>query len=177
MARDALTLLRDDVRLVPLPRDARLAVIDCAYEWTFLHDYELPATSALADALRLRFPAAHGVVVDGRAPTENSHRRPRRRHRCRYCAARYARRKPFPRSSRFPRDVLGWGTPVVAVALNEPYDLLAYPAAPTALATYGDDPAMIAALGAALAGEAAPGGRLPVSLPGLYPVGHRANDV
>ncbi|HET8631003.1 MAG TPA: glycoside hydrolase family 3 protein, partial [Thermomicrobiales bacterium] len=69
IARDALTLLRDDARLLPLGRDARLAVLDCAYQWTFRADMARPATSALADALRPRFPHAHGVVVDGCDPT------------------------------------------------------------------------------------------------------------
>ncbi|MFN8541248.1 MAG: glycoside hydrolase family 3 N-terminal domain-containing protein, partial [Thermomicrobiales bacterium] len=176
-ARDALTLIRDDAHRLPLRRDARLAVIDCAYEWTFGHAYELPKTSALVESLRLRFPSVQGVVVDGRALTEAqrvaAHAAVTEADIV-LLATRGANR--FPAQAEFARDVLGWGKPVVTAALNEPYDLLAYPAAATALATYGDDPVMIAALGAALAGEAMPGGRLPVSLPGLYPVGHRADE-
>ncbi|HEX5501493.1 MAG TPA: glycoside hydrolase family 3 protein [Thermomicrobiales bacterium] len=173
IARDALTLLRDDARLLPLGRDARLAVLDCAYQWTFRADMERPASSALADALRPHFPHTDGVVVDGRDPTPAD-----------LAAARAAvadadvaivgtrSTRRFPAQAALVEAALGWGKPVVAVALNEPYDLMAYPAAQTALATYGATPEMLAALAAALAGEEAPRGRLPVSLPGLYEVGH-----
>ena len=58
------------------------------------------------------------------------------------------------------------------MALLDPYDLTAYPAAPTALATYGSTPELLEALAAVLAGAERPRGRLPVSLPGLYAAGH-----
>ena len=45
----------------------------------------------------------------------------------------------------------------------------AYPDAPTALATYGADPAMLTALGAILAGEETARGRLPVTTGDLSP--------
>src|SRR5439155_615992 len=103
-----------------------------------------------------------GVVVDGREPTGED-----------VAAARAAvdaadvaivgtrSARLFAPQADFVAAVLGWSKPVVAVALNEPYDLLAYPAAPTALATYGATPEMLDALAAVLAGEEAPRGRLP----------------
>ena len=67
--------------------------------------------------------------------------------------------------------------PLIAVALRMPYDLAAYSTAPTYLCTYSIlDPAL-EALAAALWGEHACPGRLPVAIPGLYPVGHGATVI
>ncbi len=54
------------------------------------------------------------------------------------------------------------GTPVIAVALRGPWDVAAYPANVTALATYSILPASLDALAAVLAGQAEAPGRLPV---------------
>ena len=60
---------------------------------------------------------------------------------------------------------------LVLVALRTPYDLRALPAAATFLATYGDTEPSMTALGKVLRGVVAPKGRLPVDIPGLYPLG------
>jgi beta-N-acetylhexosaminidase len=64
--------------------------------------------------------------------------------------------------------------PVIAVALDSPYDLLSYPQISTYLATYGRAPVSMEALAHVLFGYAEPRGRLPVALPGLYEVGHHS---
>ncbi|HEM62164.1 MAG TPA: hypothetical protein ENO24_07720 [Chloroflexi bacterium] len=53
----------------------------------------------------------------------------------------------------------------VAVGLDSPYDLLAYPDVPTYLATYGRTPVSMQALAQVIFGLEAPRGRLPVELP------------
>jgi beta-N-acetylhexosaminidase len=58
--------------------------------------------------------------------------------------------------------IAGTGRPVVAVALRGPWDVAAYPASMTALATYSILPESLEALAAVLAGEARALGRLPV---------------
>ncbi|HET7376055.1 MAG TPA: glycoside hydrolase family 3 N-terminal domain-containing protein, partial [Anaerolineae bacterium] len=64
----------------------------------------------------------------------------------------------------------------IAVALRLPYDLQAYPTAPTYVCTYSIlDPAM-AALTKALLGEIHCSGRLPVSIEGLFPIGHKVKS-
>ncbi len=60
--------------------------------------------------------------------------------------------------------VAATGTPVVAVALRGPWDVAAYPATVTALATYSILPGSLEALAAVLAGEAEAPGRLPVAV-------------
>jgi beta-N-acetylhexosaminidase len=53
-----------------------------------------------------------------------------------------------------------------------PYDLMAFPSAPTYLCTYSVLEPSMQALAAVLFGQLQPQGRLPVSIPGLYPRGH-----
>ena len=71
------------------------------------------------------------------------------------------------------RAVLQAGHPTVVIGLRLPYDLAAFPEAPTYACTYGILPPSMDALARALTGQAGFPGRLPVSIPGLYPVGHR----
>jgi len=73
-------------------------------------------------------------------------------------------------------EAVGRERPVIAVALDSPYDLLSYPEVSTYLATYGRAPVSMAALAQVLFGMEAPRGRLPVELPGLYPAGHRSAE-
>lgn len=164
IARDALTVIRDDAGLLPLRRATRLAVVECFYQWTFRSTSERPSASPLAEALRARFPNVTGVMVDGQEPSADD-----RAARAAVAAAdlvllgtRGANR--FPGQAALVEAVRGWGKPTLAVALADPYDALAYPALPTALATYGADVAMLEALSAALAGEAKARGRLPVTV-------------
>ncbi|MFI5347810.1 MAG: glycoside hydrolase family 3 N-terminal domain-containing protein [Elusimicrobiota bacterium] len=69
------------------------------------------------------------------------------------------------------RKLLALGKPVVLASLMNPYDLRYWPEAKTALATYGITPAAMDALARLLFGEVPPRGRLPVTVPGLYPRG------
>ena len=56
------------------------------------------------------------------------------------------------------------GTPTIAVAMRGPWDIAAYPAGVTSLATYSILPGSLDALAAVLVGQAQPIGRLPVRL-------------
>lgn len=68
--------------------------------------------------------------------------------------------------------LLASGVPTIVAALRMPYDLTVYPSAPTYICTYSIlDPA-VDTLAQALWGRIPFGGRLPVSIPGLYPLGH-----
>lgn len=63
-------------------------------------------------------------------------------------------------------------TPTIVVALRMPYDLIAFPNAPTYLCSYSILPPSLAAIAQALFGRISVTGSLPVSIPGLYPLGH-----
>jgi beta-N-acetylhexosaminidase len=63
------------------------------------------------------------------------------------------------------------GFPTAVIALQSPYDLLSFPAQPTYVVSYSDTPASAQAVAKVLYGEVTPTGKLPVSLPNLYPIG------
>ena len=76
-----------------------------------------------------------------------------------------------PGQVEFIRSLLKTGVPAIVVAMRLPYDLLAFPEAPTYLCTYGIQEPSMKALADALFGRQQITGRLPVSIPGLYPAG------
>lgn len=72
--------------------------------------------------------------------------------------------------------ILQSGKPAIIVALRMPYDLQAFPDAPTYLCTYSILEPSMQALAQILCGELTSTGRLPVSIPGFYPLGHRYEE-
>ncbi len=69
------------------------------------------------------------------------------------------------------QQILHMGKPVIGIAAYNPYDLLAFPELGTYLAIYEYTQPAFAAVARVLFGEVQAQGRLPVSIPGLYPVG------
>ncbi|OLZ66285.1 beta-N-acetylhexosaminidase [Streptomyces amritsarensis] len=69
-------------------------------------------------------------------------------------------------------ELLATGVPVVLVALRNPYDPARLPACAAELATYSWGDAEMRAAARVLTGAARPAGRLPVPVPGRYPLGH-----
>ncbi len=76
-------------------------------------------------------------------------------------------------------DLMATGKPVIVVAVQDPYDIAYFDAAPTFLATYGYAAVSMESLAKALYGEITPTGKLPVDIPvagdpqtPLYPFGH-----
>ena len=77
-----------------------------------------------------------------------------------------------PEQAFFVKQLMALDIPVITIALRTPYDLLAYPNAPTHICTYSILPASMTALAAALWGKTTFSGQLPVQLKGLYERGH-----
>jgi len=71
----------------------------------------------------------------------------------------------------FVRQALKLGLPSLVAATRLPYDLAVFPEAQTYVCTYSILEPSMKALAKALFGEVRFEGRLPVSIPGLYPVG------
>jgi beta-N-acetylhexosaminidase len=67
------------------------------------------------------------------------------------------------------------GTRLVVVGVGAPYELREFPQVSTYLVTYGPDTPSLRAAAKVLTGQIRPAGRLPVSVPGLYPRGHRVD--
>jgi len=77
-----------------------------------------------------------------------------------------------PNQAEFVRQALKFDIPSVVVALRLPYDLAAFPEAKTYLCTYSILEPSMQALAKALFGQIEFEGKLPVSIPGLYSLGH-----
>ncbi|GAP62996.1 beta-N-acetylhexosaminidase [Ardenticatena maritima] len=77
-----------------------------------------------------------------------------------------------PAQADLVRALVAAGVQPIVVALRLPYDLTAFPQVRTFVCTYSLQPPSIEALAKALFGEIPFSGRLPVSLPGLFPRGH-----
>jgi len=67
--------------------------------------------------------------------------------------------------------LIGGKTPIVGVSFGNPYLLQGFPGLRTYLVAYGDMPSLQQATARALLGEIDIVGKLPISLPGLYPRG------
>jgi beta-N-acetylhexosaminidase len=73
--------------------------------------------------------------------------------------------------SRALNAIIATKTPVIGISFGNPYLLQNYPALRTYIVAYGDMPSLQQAVARALLGEIDITGRLPISLPGLYPRG------
>ncbi|MEU7551986.1 glycoside hydrolase family 3 N-terminal domain-containing protein [Streptomyces sp. NPDC044571] len=69
-------------------------------------------------------------------------------------------------------ELLATGVPVVVLAIRNPYDPARLPACAAELATYTWGDAEMRAAARVITGAARPAGRLPVPVPGRYPLGH-----
>ncbi|WP_423833241.1 glycoside hydrolase family 3 protein [Streptomyces manipurensis] len=69
-------------------------------------------------------------------------------------------------------ELIATGVPVVLVAIRNPYDPARLPACAAELATYGWTDVEMRAAARVLTGAVRPAGRLPVPVPGRYPLGH-----
>ena len=69
------------------------------------------------------------------------------------------------------QGVLAGKKPIIAISFGNPYLLQSFPALRTYLVAYGDMPSLQAASARALGGQIDITGKLPISLPGLYPRG------
>lgn len=170
LARCATTLVRDDGGLLPLGPEQRILSI-------MPHPVDLtPADTssfvepALAQALRAYNPNTSEIIIDpDPASTEvEAVLAAAADHDVVVVGTIDAGQSQAILVS----ALIGTQKPAVTVALRTPYDLSRYPRASTYLCTYGIHPPSMDALAAALFGLAPIEGKLPVSIPEMYPVGH-----
>ncbi|MFJ4774934.1 glycoside hydrolase family 3 protein [Streptomyces sp. NPDC088762] len=69
-------------------------------------------------------------------------------------------------------ELVATGVPVIAVAVRNPYDAARLPACAAEVATYSWTDVEMRAAARVLTGAVRPSGRLPVPVPGRYPLGH-----
>jgi beta-N-acetylhexosaminidase len=166
LACRSITLVRDDVGLLPLrlPAEARIAAVMPAPKDLTPADTSSTVAPHLAAALRARHPGVDEFVTS-HLPTDDEIAALRER------LANYdllvigtISASMQPEQAALVNELLTLDVPAVTVALRTPYDLAVYPTARTHLCTYSIQPASLDALAAALFGDFAPAGQLPVSI-------------
>lgn len=178
IAEKSITLVRDDRHLLPLHLDPEgpLAVVLPQPLDLTPADTSSYITHSLPAEVR-RFHPTLDVFEVSHHPTQAEIASVRERLAARpYAAVIAGTINAFASEEQaaLVNAVLLTGLPTIAVALRMPYDPAAYPEVPTCLCTYSLLEPSMRALAQVVFGEIAPLGRLPVSIPGLYPLGHRA---
>jgi len=173
-AERSVTLVRDDAGLLPLRLSAedRVAVIVPGSVDLTPADTSSYVSCDLAKVMRGYPPSVEEFLIP-HAPSDADIAALRRQ------AAAYdmiivgtTNALVEPGQAALVDALMGTGVPMVAVGLRLPYDLAAYPDAPTYVCTYGILTPSMEALAGALWADGPFQGRLPVSIPGLYAVGH-----
>jgi beta-N-acetylhexosaminidase len=176
VAAKAITLVREESGALPLSRDASVALLtvsDFAELANPVWELERELTQRLARPPARFLLDARSCEPDYAAAVAGAQRadvvllalaiRTRSGHG----------RITIPDAARRAiEQILAGGTRVVAVSFGTPYLLRDLPSLQTYLCAYGVQPSMQIAAARALFGEAAIGGKLPVTIPGLYARGH-----
>jgi beta-N-acetylhexosaminidase len=151
IAAQAITLLRDDFKALPLAAGTQSLVI------------EIPAAAGLGE--RLGAP----VLPIGDQPSLNEITSIVAAVRAdQAVVVGVADVLANPQQVKLVNALRETKAPVIVVGLRSPYDLLPFAHMPTLLAAYGANGPMLDAVASVLTGIAKPQGRLPVKLPTLY---------
>ena len=174
IAEHAITLVRNDAKLLPLKPAADSRIFNLA-----IVNGETN-TGPFAGALARAGYKGETVVLDDRsseAEVQKALERARGAHVV--IASLYGRVRTGNTNSiglpepgvRALNAILSAKTPVVGISFGNPYLLQSFPTLSTYLIAYGDMPALQQAAAQAILGAIDTSGKLPISLPGLYPRG------
>jgi beta-N-acetylhexosaminidase len=173
VAERSITLVRDEAGQVPLAPGTRVLSI------TYAQPSDIMAGRAFDRELAARGWAVAGARVDDRTPPDEYARlRALADSVDVVLASAYVMPREYSGTvgarGGFPALVQSLATarrPIVAVSFGSPYLVEAFPAVPAYLLAWGGAEVSQRAAARALTGEAAIGGRLPVSLPPRHPLG------
>jgi beta-N-acetylhexosaminidase len=181
VAARALTLVRDDARLLQRPDGAGLRPGARLFNLAVTNGEDRLFISRAFEAEMARLGRrVETAVLDARSTEAEVQEAVARAAQADVVvASMYGRvRSGAANSASLPEPgaralnaLLGRGAPVVGLSFGNPYLLQTFPALKTYLVAYGDMPSLQRAAARALAGRADVTGRLPISLPGLYPRG------
>lgn len=178
IAEHAITLVRNDDKLVPLnslkseARIFNLAITN--------GDDRLWIANGFAGALASAGRKIETVVLDDRSSEADVQKALERANRADLViASLYGRvRTGQARSVGLPEPggkalnaLIGSGRPLIGISFGNPYLLQSFPELRTYLVAYGDMPSLQQATARALLGQIDISGKLPISLPSLYPRG------
>ncbi|HEY3382999.1 MAG TPA: glycoside hydrolase family 3 N-terminal domain-containing protein [Vicinamibacterales bacterium] len=177
----ALTLVKDDRGQVPLKaaKDARilyLSIVDYPSGWR-----EGVPSRAFIPALKQRWPNVTAVEIsDHTTASELDMVRVLAKQADAVVASVFVRIASYSGRMDLSQQAVSLlesvandqQKPFVTVIFGNPYTAMALQKLPAQLLTYEFSDAMETAAVRALAGEIAIGGKLPIAMPGLFPVGH-----
>ncbi|HUP45985.1 MAG TPA: glycoside hydrolase family 3 protein, partial [Thermoanaerobaculia bacterium] len=180
VADRAVTLVRDQrssvpLRLGPDQRLLHINLLDSRLGWR-----EGPVGGTLAEELPKRYPGASTVQLDDQStPTEYTMTRRMADMVDAVVVTAFIRVAAYkgsidltPQQLTLLRGLSTMDKPFVFILFGSPYLLHHVPELPSYMLTYDIHPGAELAAVKALAGEIPIEGKLPISLPGLHPVGH-----
>ncbi|MBM3128778.1 MAG: beta-N-acetylhexosaminidase [Chloroflexi bacterium] len=145
VARQAVTLVRDDAHLIPLTPDAKLLVVETG---AYGIGKRLGATT-----IQVKAQPTAGEIASAQSAAEG--------RAVIVATSDVAKNRA---QADLVNALLKTNARVIVVATRSPYDLLAFPGAPTYLAIYGANPPMLDALADVMIGKTPARGKLPVEL-------------
>lgn len=181
IADHSITLVRDEQKLLPLNfvNGTQPAKI---FNLTFTDEEDRTITRVFVEELRQHIGTVESYVIDQRATESEINRALGKLDSMKadvviFSVAVRARSGKgsvaLPSAGKHLADeLIKRKLPLVAVSFGNPYLLLAIPDSPSYLLAYSPFPVSQRAAAKAVLGEIEIGGKLPVSLPGLYQRGH-----
>jgi beta-N-acetylhexosaminidase len=177
VAEHAITLVRDNARTIPLNLPANKKIVN--FVITNGDDRRFIALPFIEEMAHLGRPMST-VVLDGRSSEEEIREAIKEASSADFIiASLYGRvRAGEAGSAGLPENpaaaltkLIQGKTPVVGISFGNPYLLSGFPGLQTYVVAYGDMPSLQQATACALLGQIGISGRLPISLPPLYPRG------
>ena len=170
IARRSLTLVREQTGALPLQRSAKLLSLVVADEASLNGP-----SGPLAAELKSRLPSVRTVRLDPRStPEETKAAVEAARDADAVLVSLFVRTRSGQGKINVPDAgrnalhlVLALGKPVITISFGSPYLLRDFPDLPTYLCAWGGQDVTQTAAVQALFGEAAIGGKLPITIPGL----------
>ncbi len=183
IADHSITLARDEHKLLPLKLSANDARREARiFNLTMTDEEDRNITRVFVDQLRSRVAQVESLTVDHRATEAEINKVLSKLESQSYDAVIYSvavRARSGKGSVALPAvgkrladELIKRKLPLVVISFGNPYLLLAMPETPNYLLAYSPFPVSQRAAAKALLGEIEINGRLPVTLPGLYPRGH-----
>src|SRR5262245_7049731 len=176
IADHSMTLVRDEQKLLPIDPKGRLLNI------TFTDEEDRADVKDFVDELRARAPQSESLLLDHLATGSDVARLLARLDEGKFdtvifsVAVRARSGKGSvtlpPIGKRLSGELIKRKLPLIVISFGNPYLLMEMPEAPAYLLAYSPFPVSQRAAAKALFGAIEINGKLPVSLPGLYPLGH-----
>jgi beta-N-acetylhexosaminidase len=173
VAERSVTLVRDTAGLLPLrlSPDARIAAVFPQPVDLTPADTSSYVACSLADRLRAYHPQVDEFVTHTDLDCAEIDTLRERLQAYDLVVIGTINATACPGQAALVKAILASSAPTIVVALRMPYDLIAFPEAPTYVCTYSILRPSLDTLARALWGDIPFLGRLPVTIPGMYPRG------